>query len=173
MSKPYWTCPDCGANLDCSEKCDCTKQEEIIDLLHDELDNEILYLCDRKKCNPCHKECKHTTNIAQCMGFEQRIDDSYWERSKEDLISDVTFLRTRLIEERGEDHILTCAIEEMSELTKVLTKRLRNSSKFTISKLEEELGHVYLLCDLIKDKFNISEEAIYDHKLDALTRAFL
>lgn len=23
MSKPYRTCPYCGANLDCSEICDC------------------------------------------------------------------------------------------------------------------------------------------------------
>lgn len=25
MSKYYWTCPSCGANLDPEEKCDCKK----------------------------------------------------------------------------------------------------------------------------------------------------
>lgn len=23
----YWTCPYCGANLDCGEKCDCRNEE--------------------------------------------------------------------------------------------------------------------------------------------------
>lgn len=23
----YWTCPECGANLDCGEKCDCGREE--------------------------------------------------------------------------------------------------------------------------------------------------
>jgi transcription initiation factor IIE alpha subunit len=27
----YWTCPDCGANLDPNEKCDCKK-----DLTHED-----------------------------------------------------------------------------------------------------------------------------------------
>lgn len=26
--KYYWTCPECGANLDPGEKCDCKEQEE-------------------------------------------------------------------------------------------------------------------------------------------------
>lgn len=25
----YWTCPNCGANLDCGEKCDCTKEKAV------------------------------------------------------------------------------------------------------------------------------------------------
>lgn len=28
MSKPYKTCPDCGAHLDSGEICDCHKKEE-------------------------------------------------------------------------------------------------------------------------------------------------
>ena len=27
----YWTCPECGANLDPGEKCDCNKEEKEVD----------------------------------------------------------------------------------------------------------------------------------------------
>ena len=35
----YWTCPDCGANLDPGEKCDC-KNETKEETTHDGNENQ-------------------------------------------------------------------------------------------------------------------------------------
>ena len=59
MSKKNYfkTCPDCGANLDPGEICDCHKPT-------------VAYLCDQKACEPCPKtECHHTTDINHAINF--------------------------------------------------------------------------------------------------------
>lgn len=65
---------------------------------------------------------------------------------------------------------IICCIEEMSELTKVLTKDLRYSSKFSKEKLTEELSHVLLMCDVIKDLYEINDNNIYSEQLNAVER---
>ena len=53
-----------------------------------------------------------------------------------------------------------CCIEEMSELTKVLTKKLRQSPKFSEEKLLEELSQVMLMCCVIAKEHNLEEADI-------------
>lgn len=45
----------------------------------------ILYLCDRKACENCHEECKHTSDIRHAINFEQDHADgvevgNFWEK---------------------------------------------------------------------------------------------
>ena len=45
----------------------------------------ILYLCDRKACENCHEECKHTSDIRHAVNFEQDHADgvevgNFWEK---------------------------------------------------------------------------------------------
>ena len=45
----------------------------------------ILYICDRKACENCNKECKHTTDIRHAVNFEQYHADGveagdFWEQ---------------------------------------------------------------------------------------------
>ena len=63
-----------------------------------------------------------------------------------------------------------CCIEEMSELTKVLTKKLRNSKKFNREDLIEELAHVLLMCNVIAAEYIISEDMIREVQKDAVKR---
>lgn len=63
-----------------------------------------------------------------------------------------------------------CCIEEMSELTKVLTKKLRNSEKFSKEHLTEELAHVLLMCNVIATEYNINENDILEIQKDAVLR---
>jgi NTP pyrophosphatase (non-canonical NTP hydrolase) len=63
-----------------------------------------------------------------------------------------------------------CCIEEMSELTKVLTKKLRNSKKFNRELLIEEIAHVLLMCNVIAAEYIISEDMIREVQKDAVKR---
>lgn len=71
MSKNHYyvTCPDCGANLDPGETCDC------------KVNNDVFYLCDRRKCHKCsYPECKHTQDITHAKNFTVTgIDSVYFE----------------------------------------------------------------------------------------------
>lgn len=40
----------------------------------------ILYICDRKKCENCSPDCKHTTDIKHAKHFE-RFSDVYIENN--------------------------------------------------------------------------------------------
>lgn len=45
----------------------------------------ILYLCDRKACENCSSECKHTTDIRHAINFQQYHADGveagdFWEK---------------------------------------------------------------------------------------------
>ena len=45
----------------------------------------ILYLCDRKACEICNEECKHTSDIRHAINFEQDHADgvevgNFWEK---------------------------------------------------------------------------------------------
>lgn len=40
----------------------------------------ILYICDRKRCNPCDNEkCVYTTDIEHAINFQKAKDGDYWE----------------------------------------------------------------------------------------------
>ena len=70
----------------------------------------------------------------------------------------------------SDDWNMICCIEEMSELTKVLTKKLRKSPKFTREKILEEVSHVLLMCSVIACENAISNEEIYDEQRKAVQR---
>lgn len=63
-----------------------------------------------------------------------------------------------------------CCIEEMSELTKVLTKKLRNDKKFNRDILLEEVAHVLLMCNAVAAEFAISNAEILEVQKDAVKR---
>lgn len=65
---------------------------------------------------------------------------------------------------------IVCCIEEMSELTKVLTKNLRMSPKFSMDKLKEELAHVLLMCNVIASEYGITDDDILMLQQDAVRR---
>lgn len=78
----------------------------------------------------------------------------------------------RLTDERTMDEIMICTIEEMSELTKVLTKYMRKSDKYNREDLVEEMSHVLFQIDVLKIAFNIQEMEIEEEQLDAGYRCF-
>lgn len=78
----------------------------------------------------------------------------------------------RLTDERTMDEIMICTIEEMSELTKVLTKYMRKSEKYHREDLVEEMSHVLFQIDVLKIAFNIKELEIEKEQLDAGYRCF-
>ena len=63
-----------------------------------------------------------------------------------------------------------CCIEEMSELTKVLTKKLRNSPKFNNDILLEEVAHVLLMCQVIAKEAGLDANDIFEVQKDAVRR---
>lgn len=75
-----------------------------------------------------------------------------------------------VIQHNSREKNIICCIEEMSELTKVLTKKLRMSPKFTKEKLTEELGHVLLMCNVIANEYGISKNDIFEMQQDAVRR---
>ena len=87
-------------------------------------------------------------------------------------LDELKILQNRLESERDINNAIYCTIEEMSEVTKVLTKFLRCSRKFSIDDLTEELAHSFLMLDVIKNRFNIKDEDIRHEKLLALKKCF-
>lgn len=75
-----------------------------------------------------------------------------------------------VIEHNSRNKNIVCCIEEMSELTKVLTKKLRMSDKFTKESLTEEIAHVLLMCSVVATEYDISESDIYAVQQDAVQR---
>lgn len=40
----------------------------------------VLYICDRKRCNPCDNElCGYTTDIDHAVNFQKDREGNYWE----------------------------------------------------------------------------------------------
>jgi hypothetical protein len=87
-------------------------------------------------------------------------------------MSELKELQKRLENERDINNALICNIEEMAELIKVLCKYLRNSSKFSMGDLTEELAHNLLMTNVVKNRFNISDEEIENEQLSALRKCF-
>lgn len=81
-------------------------------------------------------------------------------------------LKQCLLDERNTQLVMVCTMEEMAELTKVLSKFIRGSRKFSREKLVEEMAHVLLQVDLLKQEFSISDEEIQMEQIDALERCF-
>lgn len=79
----------------------------------------------------------------------------------------------RLENEKNIFDIVYCTIEELSEVTKVLTKFLRQSKKFSIENLTEEIAHAQLMLDVTKNVFEINYEDILKEKLLALKKALI
>jgi len=79
-------------------------------------------------------------------------------------------LQEKLLSLSNKSNQVICAIEEMSELIKVLTKYLRNSPKFSEEDLIEETAHVLLTVELIQKIFFISDKDILKEQLIALQK---
>ena len=67
---------------------------------------------------------------------------------------------------------IVCCIEEMSELTKVLTKILRKSPKFSEENLLEEVSHVLLMCSVIAKTYDLNPDDIYEVQHNAIERMY-
>jgi len=76
----------------------------------------------------------------------------------------------QLVNRRDANHLAVCTIEEMSELTKVLTKYIRDDAKFSSESLAEELAHVFLMATALQIKFDVPDYDIGRHVDDALLR---
>lgn len=76
----------------------------------------------------------------------------------------------KVVEHNSSEKNIVCCIEEMSELTKVLTKKLRNSDKFNVNDLLEEVSHVLLMCNAIAKEYGLTEEDILSVQADAVKR---
>lgn len=81
-------------------------------------------------------------------------------------------LFNRLVRERDIHNLITCTIEEMSELTKVLCKYERNSEKYSIEAFAEEVSHVRLMCAVLCERFKVSVDTVELYQEDALKRCF-
>jgi len=67
-SQYYQTCEKCGANLDPGERCDCGNNQD------------VLYICDRKKCKNCTHHCNHTADITHAVNFKLHMGAFYMEQ---------------------------------------------------------------------------------------------
>lgn len=85
-------------------------------------------------------------------------------------MSELNDLKKKLEEVKDTDQLIFCTIEEMSETTKVLTKYLRKSSKFSKNDLIEEISHSLMTLEAVKNRFKISDKEINDEQLSALRR---
>lgn len=45
---------------------------------------QVAYLCDRKKCEVCHEECRHTLDIRHAVNFRRVHADKYIEMEEEE-----------------------------------------------------------------------------------------
>lgn len=81
-------------------------------------------------------------------------------------------LQSRLESERSIEDIIICTIEEMSETTKVLTKYLRGSQKFSLESLTEEVAHSLLMLETVKNVFKLNSSELDNEKLKALKKCF-
>lgn len=66
------------------------------------------------------------------------------------------------------DHIENCTIEELSELTKAITKSKRG--KLDIENMTEELGHVMLMCGALAKNYDIQPKSINLEAQNAVDR---
>ena len=80
------------------------------------------------------------------------------------------YLVNEVLFHNSTDKNAICCIEEMSELTKVLTKKLRKSPKFNIDILTEEIAHVLLMCNVVARECGINENDILAVQEDAVNR---
>lgn len=87
-------------------------------------------------------------------------------------MTELQILQTRLETEKDIKDAIYCTIEEMSEATKIMTKYLRNSSKFSLENLQEEVAHSLLMLNVIKNIFGINDESIENEQIFALKRCF-
>jgi hypothetical protein len=87
------------------------------------------------------------------------------------IIGEIKRLKIKLVQEKDMQNISVCCIEEISEVTKVLTKYLRGSSKFNEDILVEEVAHALLMLDVIKIAFNLDDKEVALEQLRALEKA--
>ena len=43
------------------------------------MEEKVFYLCDRRACERCSPNCKHTTDIRHAANFRVKTDGSIWE----------------------------------------------------------------------------------------------
>ena len=79
----------------------------------------------------------------------------------------------KLIKKQDNMNAIVRTIEEMSELTKVLSKYLKRSKKFKMKNLTEELSHVMLMANVTRKMFGIKKSKIMKEKLDTWDKSFL
>lgn len=87
------------------------------------------------------------------------------------MYDDLCKLRKEFIGDKNMHDMVVCTIEEMSEVTKVLTKFLRCSNKFDLDDLTEELAHAMLMLDVTRSIFHIESEEIVLEQIKALKKA--
>jgi hypothetical protein len=85
-------------------------------------------------------------------------------------LTELLSLPERVVKHNTYDESVICLIEEMSELTKVLCKQQRKSSKFKEYDLVEELAHVKLMCNVLIETLKINDGTIFRIQLDAVER---
>lgn len=58
-------------------------EERGLNCMGDERKDDIVYVCDRKKCENCNSHCNHTPDITHAVNFKS-LDfgdlEQYWER---------------------------------------------------------------------------------------------
>lgn len=71
----------------------------------------------------------------------------------------------------NENMCIYCAIEEMSELTKVLTKKLRQNKDYNLIAFEIESAHALAMISVLIDRFGASKERIFAEEIKCLEKA--
>lgn len=84
------------------------------------------------------------------------------------MIKTIIDLAELVYQNNNKDHIENCLIEEMSELTKAITKSRRG--KTDIDNLTEETGHVLLMCYSLMKCYGIQEYCVLLESNDAVNR---
>lgn len=63
------------------------------------MEEKIFYICDKKKCEVCYPECKHTSDITHAANFkpapilvdgQARLSDAYFEKTLHEFNDNLT-----------------------------------------------------------------------------------
>lgn len=73
------------------------------------MENKVLYICDRKKCETCREDCTHTQDIRHAKNFE-KISPGVFRENKTGLY---VFRATMHMKERDLQHIAENIVKQM------------------------------------------------------------
>lgn len=115
-----------------------------------EENNNILYLCDHRKCDKCNDYCNHTQNIKHAINFENK-NGTYYEKVDSDKDT-IKYLENKIDNQKREINLLIKQKQELKELNDKYELRLLRLDKkqFSIDEIVSKKYEDYFHCACVK-----------------------